>query len=103
VDRSLNGIKRNDMDTQERINKIIKERYHNYEGHANQTLKLLHDHMRSITYPLTIVERFLKLIGFDIKYETVMTNEDFLEYLLKQERENPRPVYEPPQFVKDLM
>lgn len=56
----------------EKIDSIIASQYSNYQGRAHQRLRPLHNTIRNA-------------IGDEL----------FLQYLLKQMTENPRPVYQP--------
>jgi hypothetical protein len=90
------------MTTQDKIDKIIKEQYGNWKGRAYKPIKKLHDHMRSMTKPLKWWQVVVAVFGGKVKLEPLMTDEDYLEFLEKAEKENHRPVYQIPESFKEL-
>lgn len=79
------------MTTQEKINKIISERYKNYEGRMNYRFKLLHDFMRTSLVPLPFWQVILNAFGFTYKPKLAMNDEQFLQFLEDLEIKNPQP------------
>jgi hypothetical protein len=71
----------NPNDVQKKINEIILERYpHEYAGRVNMTMRKLHMEMRE-----------------------KMGDEKFLEFLEEQQLNNPVPVYQMPESIKELI
>lgn len=68
------------MSTQEKIDKIIHEEFFDYNGRVMTSLFYQHAEMRA-------------------QYGDEM----FLKFLEKCQNDNPRPIYEPPTFVNDLI
>lgn len=58
------------MTTQEKIAEIIKEQYHDFKGSKMLYIKLLHNRIKESS-----------------------TDEEYLSFLEKAQKENPRPVY----------
>lgn len=84
------------MTTQEKIAEIVKTRYNNFKGSRNVSIGKLHAYMRNMEKPLKLWQLVPMFLGFKVRREKMMTDEDYLSFLEKLEKENPVPVYKSP-------
>lgn len=86
------------MTTQEQIADIQERRYNNFKPKCYKDLKRLHDAIRYLVIPYSNWQIIKKLFGFPLPPQIVIDNsEEYLKFLLRLEREFPKPKYEIPE------